>query len=111
MLQVDISGQDPFSDELVVHLDVLSLSMENQVPSQVNVARVVAVEEDGIFDGDVQILENPLNPDGFASCHDSLLYSTSIPDNVIVGCFLLLHEMGLLSREKTNPDVNSLSAL
>ena len=42
-----------FSDEMIVHLDVLSLSVENRVASQMNVAHVVIVEEDGIFDGDV----------------------------------------------------------
>ena len=39
------------------------------------------------------------------------LYSTSLLDNAIVSCFLLLHDMAPLPREKTNPDVDHMSAL
>ena len=53
MLQVDISGQDMFSVEMIVHLDVLSLSMENRVLSQMDVAHVITINEDGIFGRDV----------------------------------------------------------
>ena len=33
------------------------------------------------------------------------LYFASVLDNVIVGCILLLQEIALLLKEKTNPDV------
>ena len=42
-----------FSDKMVVHVYVLSPSMENRVLSQMDVAYVVTIEKDGNFDGDV----------------------------------------------------------
>ena len=53
MLQVKISGHDTFSNKMISHLDVLSPNVENRVPRQMDVANVIAVEEDGIFNGDV----------------------------------------------------------
>ena len=38
------------------------------------------------------------------------LYSASMLDSAIVGCFLLLHDIPPLSREKLNPDVDSFVA-
>ena len=52
MLQVDIFGQDMFSDEVVVHLDVLNSSVENSVSRKMYVFVVAVVEQDWIFDGD-----------------------------------------------------------
>ena len=43
MLQVDISNQDMFLYEMIVHLDVLSLSVETWVASEMDVAHVVAI--------------------------------------------------------------------
>ena len=39
------------------------------------------------------------------------LYSAFVLDNANVGCFLLLHEVALLPREKKNPEVDRLSTL
>ena len=43
VLQVNISSQDTFSNEVVVHLDVLSPSMKNWVANQVDTAHIIAV--------------------------------------------------------------------
>ena len=59
-VRVDVLQVNTFSDEMIVHFDVLSLSMKQWVPRQVNATHVVGVEEDQISDGNVQILENPL---------------------------------------------------
>ena len=50
MLQVDILGQNTLLDEVILHFDVLSPSMEYWVPSEVNTVHVVAVEENQILD-------------------------------------------------------------
>ena len=34
-MQVDISSQDTFSDEVIVHLNVFGLSVKDWVPSQI----------------------------------------------------------------------------
>ena len=65
MLQVDISSEDTLSDEVVVHLAVFGPRMENWVPSEVNTAHVVAIEENPILDGNVQILKYPFQPNYF----------------------------------------------
>ena len=52
MSKVDIPSSDTFRDEVVVHLDVLYPSMEYQVLSQVDDAKIVAVDQDRIIDGD-----------------------------------------------------------
>ena len=41
VLKVDIPCKDTFSDEVVVHLDVLSPSMEEGVSNEMNVVKVV----------------------------------------------------------------------
>ena len=60
MLQVDISNQNTLLDEVIVHFDVLGSSMEDWVPSKVNIAHVVAVEENRILDGNTQLLQDSL---------------------------------------------------
>ena len=45
-----------FSDEMVVQLNVLGPTMEDWVASQVDVAHVVAIQENQILDGNAQIL-------------------------------------------------------
>ena len=55
---------------MILHLNVLNPSMKDTVASHVDTAHVVTVE-DGIFNGDVLILENPLKPYDIACCHDS----------------------------------------
>ena len=39
------------------------------------------------------------------------MYSAYVLDNAIVDCFFLLHDMAPLPKEKTNPNVDCLSAL
>ena len=51
MLKVDISDQDTLSDEVIMHLNVLRLSVEHRVPSQVNSTHVIIVKENRIHDG------------------------------------------------------------
>ena len=41
VMQVDISSQDTFSDEVIMHINVFSPIMEIWVTGQVNVAHVV----------------------------------------------------------------------
>ena len=41
------------SDEVIMHLRVLSRSLENRIASQVDSTHVVAVLKDWIFNGDV----------------------------------------------------------
>ena len=43
VLQVNISNQDTFSDEVIMYLDVLISSMEHQVAGHVDISHVVAV--------------------------------------------------------------------
>ena len=45
VLQVDISGQNLLSDEVIVHFDVLGPSMEDWVLSELNIAHGFVVEE------------------------------------------------------------------
>ena len=48
-----------------MHFDVLGLSMEDWVPNEVNIAHVVAVEENRILDGNTQIAKYPFRPNSF----------------------------------------------
>ena len=70
MLKVDIPYKDTFSDEVVVHLNVLCPSMEDGVSSKMDTVEIVAVEQDWIADGDVQIVKYPLEPYDF-TCSDN----------------------------------------
>ena len=69
VLKVDIPSKNTFSDELVVHLNVLCLSMEDGVLSKMDIVEVVIVEQDWIVDGDIQILKYPLEPYDFTCSH------------------------------------------
>ena len=42
-VRVDVLQVNTFSDEMIVHFDVLGLSMEDWVSSKVNIAHVVAL--------------------------------------------------------------------
>ena len=57
VLQIDISNQDRVSDDVIVHLDVLGLSVKDWIPSQLNNAHFVVVEENRICHGSAQILQ------------------------------------------------------
>ena len=65
VLQVDISNKDLLLDEVVVHLDVFGLSMEDKVPSKVNTTHHVAVEENRILYVNAHILKYRFQPNGF----------------------------------------------
>ena len=56
MSKIDIPYNDPFPNEVVVHLNVLCLSVEDMVSSKMDTSEIVAAEQDWIIDGDVQIL-------------------------------------------------------
>ena len=65
MLQVDVSGQDTLSDEVVVYLDVLGLTVEVWVMSEVNIAHIIVVQGNQIRYGNDQIVQYPFLPNGF----------------------------------------------
>ena len=94
-----------------MHFDVLCPRVEHRVPSQIDTAQVVAVKRSWILDGYAQILENPFEPYGFTCVTAAPLYSASVLDRAMVGCFLLLQDMAPLPRENTNLEVNLVSAL
>ena len=52
-----------------MHLNVLSLSVEYWVLSHVDVAHVVALQENKILDGNAKILQYSFEPNGF-TCND-----------------------------------------
>ena len=70
MLKVEIPCNDTFLDNVVVHLNVLFPSMEYQILSQVDVAKVDAVDQDWVVDGDTKVFQDSLKPYGSACCHD-----------------------------------------
>ena len=88
-----------------MHLDVLHLSMEDEVLSKMDNVEIVTVDQDWVIDGDIHIFQNMLKSYNFTCCTIAPLYLASVLDSVTVGCFLLLHEMAPLLREKTNPEV------
>ena len=51
VLQVNISSLNVFSDEVVVHFDMVRACVEHQVMSQMNIAHVIVVKENWILDG------------------------------------------------------------
>ena len=55
VLKVDIPYKNTFSDELVVHLNVLCPNMEDGVSSKMDTTEIVVVVQDWIVDGYVQI--------------------------------------------------------
>ena len=78
-----------FSDEVVMHLNVLFPSVKDKVSSKMDTTEIVVVEQDWIVDGGTQILKYPLKP----------------------YCFSRPHHIAPLSREKKNPEVDCLSTL
>ena len=74
MLKGKIPRKDMFSDEMVGHVDVLCLSMENRVSSKMDtIVEIVVVDKDSVVDGDVHIFHNPLEPNNFTCSHDYTL--------------------------------------
>ena len=53
VLKVDIPHKDTFSSEVVMHLNLLTPSMEYRIPSKMDIVEIVAVDQDWIVDGDV----------------------------------------------------------
>ena len=56
MSKIDIPYNDPFPNEVVVHLNVLCLSIEYGVSSQVKAAKIDALDQKRFVDGDTQVL-------------------------------------------------------
>ena len=69
VLQVDIANLNAFSDEVIVHFNMLRARVEHWVPSKINFAHVVTVKENWILDGNAQILQASFYPHGF-TCGD-----------------------------------------
>ena len=75
-----------------MQLNVLCLSVKNWASCRMNIAHVIAVYEDWIFDGDVQILENPLDPYYFTCGHyRALVFNLNVQQ---CECWLLLTALG-----------------
>ena len=53
MLKIDIPRNDTLPNEMVVHLNVLCLCMEDQVPCKMYTIEIVKVDQDWVVDGDV----------------------------------------------------------
>ena len=70
VLKVNIPCKDTFSDEVVVHFYMLCLSMEDEGSSKMDIAEIVTVEKDWIDDGDIKILQYPLESYGF-TCNNN----------------------------------------
>ena len=63
VLKVDIPRNDMFLDKVVVHLDMLCLSMEDQVLSKMDIVEIGLLMETSIF-------QNPFERFGFTCSHD-----------------------------------------
>ena len=70
MLKIDISNLNALSNEVIVHFDMLCACVEHWVLSQMNIAHVAAVKGNHILDGNAQILQDSLQPNGFTCSHN-----------------------------------------
>mgnify|MGYP007130484101 CR=1 FL=1 len=96
---------------MVVHLNVLGLGVEDGVLRKFDAAEVVAVDCRQFGHLQLQILEYPLEPYGFACRDNRPGYSTSVLDSAIVGSLLLLQAIAALPSENANPDVDLRSPM
>ena len=71
VLEVDITNKNALSNEVIVHFDMLCPRVEHRVPSQINIAHIVAVKGSWILDGYAQILDYPLEPCGHRCCREN----------------------------------------
>ena len=69
VLKVDIANQNALSNEVVVHFDMLCTRVEHRILSQIDTAHIVAEKGNQILDGNVHILQNPLEPYDFTCSH------------------------------------------
>ena len=67
MLKIDFPGLNAFADEVVVHFNVFSPGVKHGVASEVDAAHIVAEDADRMHDGNAQVLQDSLEPYGFAS--------------------------------------------
>ena len=96
---------------MIVYLNVLGPSVKDWVMSLMNIAHVIAIEDNRILDGSAKSFNILLSHTTSHATTVVSLHSTSLLDNATVGCFLLLQDMAPLPRENTNPEVDLLSAL
>ena len=68
--QFDFIGKDTLADKVVVHLNVLGSGMEDGFLCKLDVVEVVAVDRRQNGDLHMQILQEPLEPYGFACCNN-----------------------------------------
>jgi hypothetical protein len=66
MLQFHFTGENTLPDEMIMHLNVLRPCVKNKVFRELNAAEVVAVDYRRFRHLLMQLLEQSLNPDGFA---------------------------------------------
>ena len=67
VVKINFPGLNAFTDEVVVHFNVFSLSVKHRVASEVDAAHIVVEDADRIHDGNAQVLQNSLEPYSFAS--------------------------------------------
>ena len=66
MLEIDLPDLNVFADEVVVHFDMFSSGVKYGVVSEVNATHVVTEDANRIRDGNAQVLQDSLEPYGFA---------------------------------------------
>ena len=86
-------------DKMVVHLNVLSPGMEDEVLRKLDAAEVVIVDRRRIRHLHLQILSSLFSHMASHVATATPRYSASMLDNATVGCFLLLHVIAALRRE------------
>ena len=79
------------SNEVVVHFDMLCECVEHRVPNQMNVAHVVAVEENQILDGTPIPVNILLSQMVSHAATTAPLYSTPVLTRATINFFLLLY--------------------
>ena len=86
---------------------MLDASTEHRVLCQLHAIDVVIVDRDWVDNFDLQILQRSL--ESYSRAHVvtvATMYSASMLDMAIVGCFLLLHAIDALPRENIKLDVD-----
>ena len=109
-MKVDITNQNTLSNKVIVHFDMLCSRVERfrarYILLMLSQKRVV-----GSLMGTPRSFSILLSHTTSHVATTAPLYSTSVLERATVGYFLLLQDMAMLLREKTNPEVDLLSAL
>ena len=101
ILKFDFTRKDTLTNEMVVHLNVLGLCMENGVLRELDAAEVV-----GLDISSCRSFSSRFNHMASHVATAAPRYSASVLDRATVGCFLLLHAIAALPRENAYPDVD-----